>query len=318
MILSQWNSTGNQQSWWFAIASSTLSFYYSPDGSTVVGPIAGSPGGFGAAWHHVAVDRDASNVLRVYLDGVVQASSTVSASFFASTTPVMIGNDPRFLYNAGYIDEARITIGKAQYGGAFTPPAAPFVLTGVTWNPSDKDAAQTLSGGNFIATSSAGSGTVNSCVRATQGISPSVKTYFEVTVSGTLGQYLSIGVMNGSASLAANVGATNGIDFVNKFSGTTSSIYLNGVNTVSVLPVLTSGQVVRVAVDRTANKIWFAINNNTWSGSAVWMGSGATTDDPATGTGGASLSTVTGTIFPATSSAWTGDDRDFPTAARLA
>ena len=70
-------------------------------------------------------------------------------------------------------------------------------MAATTWNPSDTDAAQTLSGGNFIATSSAGSGTVNSCVRATQGITPSVKTYFEVTVSGTLGQYLSIGVMNG-------------------------------------------------------------------------------------------------------------------------
>jgi len=180
-------------------------------------------------------------------------------------------------------------------------------MTAITWNPSDKDAHQALSGGNLIATSSAGSGTVNSAVRATQAVSVAVKTYFEITFSSSASaQYFSVGVMNSAAALNANIGATNGINFCNKFNGSTSAIYLNGSGS-GTYPALTNGQVLRVAVDRANNKIWFAINANTWSGSAVWMGSGGTTDDPGTGVGGANIASVTGTIFPAISSAWTGD-----------
>jgi len=176
-----------------------------------------------------------------------------------------------------------------------------------TWNPSDKNAAIALSGGNLTATSSAGSGSANAAVRATNPISATIKTYFEVTVSGTVGQYLSIGVMNGSATLSNNVGAVNGASMVNKLDGS-FKFYVNASEDFSgPYPNLVSGQVIRVAIDRANNKMWVAVNNNTWSGSAVWMGSGGTTDDPATGVGGKSISPVTGAIYPAISSAWTGD-----------
>jgi len=175
-----------------------------------------------------------------------------------------------------------------------------------TWNPADKNAAIALSGGNLTATSSAGSGSANAAIRATQPISSTVKTYFEVTVTGTVGQYLSIGVMNDSASLSNNVGAVNGAAIVNNLSGGTKT-YINGTQAGVAFSIFASGQVVRVSVDRAANKIWWAVNNNIWSGSSVWFGDGTTNADPATGVGGASISVVTGTLIPAISSAWTGD-----------
>ena len=178
----------------------------------------------------------------------------------------------------------------------------------VTWNPSDKNASIALTGSNLIATSSAGSGTVNACVRATQAVNFATRTYFEVTFSSSASaQYFSIGVMNGSASLSANMGATNGIAFVNKFGGASSAIYVNGVGQGNIYPALVNGQVIRVAVDRLVNKIWWAINNNTWSGSAVWMGDGTVNNNPVTGLGGANLASVGLPIYPAFSSAWTGD-----------
>lgn len=107
-------------------AAGLLEFYYSTTG-------ADSPGLASAyvpatnAWVHVVVDRDASNLVRLYADGVVVASATHAATFFASTSTLYVGNDQgttrAFI---GQIDELRITKGVARYGGAFTPPAAPF------------------------------------------------------------------------------------------------------------------------------------------------------------------------------------------------
>lgn len=176
-----------------------------------------------------------------------------------------------------------------------------------TFDPAHTAATMALSGGNLIATSSGGSNTVNGVTLGTTAMAG--KQYFEVTLTGTMGQYFTVGVMNGSASLTANLGQSNGAGMMNKGSGSLNSIYINGLNNVggTDYPVYVSGQVVRVAVDRTANKIWWAVNNNTWSGSAVWMGSGNTTDNPATGAGGASLISVTAPIYPAVSSSWTGD-----------
>ena len=78
-------------------------------------------------WHHYAADRDAGGTLRIYIDGVVVAS-TSAPTFANSIQPVNIGNDNGTGRTwPGYIDEVRVTKGIARYGGAFTPPSAPFV-----------------------------------------------------------------------------------------------------------------------------------------------------------------------------------------------
>jgi hypothetical protein len=108
-------------------AGNKLAFYYSTNGTSF--------SNVGAAytptlstWVHVAVDRDASNVLRVYANGSVVAFATVAATFFNSTQTLALGNAGSLfaVKFPGYIDEVRVTKGVARYGGAFTPPALPF------------------------------------------------------------------------------------------------------------------------------------------------------------------------------------------------
>lgn len=74
-------------------------------------------------WYHLAVDRDASNVLRAYIDGVVHASATAAVTLWDASRSLMIGNDEN-LNRAliGRIDEVMIDKGVALYGGPFTPP----------------------------------------------------------------------------------------------------------------------------------------------------------------------------------------------------
>jgi hypothetical protein len=112
--------------WFFGFNGNTLNFFYSTTGTdnpVVTGAYTPTLN----SWVHVAADRDASNVLRVYAGGTVIASSTVSATFFNSTRSLTISNDGGGLRGfVGQVDEMRITKGVARYGGAFTPPAAPF------------------------------------------------------------------------------------------------------------------------------------------------------------------------------------------------
>lgn len=80
-------------------------------------------------WYHLAADRDASNKLRIYLDGVMKASVTATGTTFDVTNPLGIGasgsgNRP---FN-GWIDEVRITKGVARYASdaGFSVPTAAF------------------------------------------------------------------------------------------------------------------------------------------------------------------------------------------------
>ena len=148
----------------------------------------------------------------------------------------------------------------------------------------------------------------------TAPIAAAAKVYFEITfTSPATAKYFSAGVMSGTASLTANMAGSNGAGYLNKMASATASlIYLNGTAVSNTqYPALVSGQVLRVAVDRTAGKAWWAINNQTWTGSSIWMGSGGSNEDPATGVGGVNISAITGSIFPGVSSAWTGDVATF-------
>lgn len=78
------------------------------------------------AWHHIAVTRDVSNVLRIFINGVVDASVTDSRTM-DSTCPAYVGATLIGTASlSGRIDELRITKGVARYTGTFTPPTEPF------------------------------------------------------------------------------------------------------------------------------------------------------------------------------------------------
>jgi hypothetical protein len=156
----------------------------------------------------------------------------------------------------------------------------PIISTIVTWNPADKSSDITLSGSDLIATMTGTN--VHRLVRATHGRSTG-KYYFEI-LSGS-GVDSSGGVADSGASLSAYCGSNatsygyakvNG----NKYNNSTGSSY--GAS-------YTSGDVVGIAVDLDAGKIWFAKNN-------TWQASG----DPAAGTN-AAYTGLSGTKYPALS-----------------
>jgi len=81
------------------------------------------------AWHHVAVAR-ASGTARIFIDGVLGASSTVSGTC-TSSNDLRIGYNQRdSAYVTGYLSNVRIVKGTALYTAAFTPPTSP--LTAVS------------------------------------------------------------------------------------------------------------------------------------------------------------------------------------------
>jgi hypothetical protein len=113
------------------IDTANFNFFWTVDGSSPVETYSPWVPSLNT-WYHIAVDRDASSVIRLYVNGSVMTSygagPTITDSFHVSTHDLRIGSadaGPTFIW-PGYIDEVRITKGVARYGGAFTPPSAPF------------------------------------------------------------------------------------------------------------------------------------------------------------------------------------------------
>lgn len=79
------------------------------------------------AWHHVAITRQ-GNTFRMFIDGLLQASTTFSGAFNGTTAVSMgLGGAPGYTSNCmtGYVDDFRVTNGSARYVDNFTPPTTP-------------------------------------------------------------------------------------------------------------------------------------------------------------------------------------------------
>ena len=78
-------------------------------------------------WHHIAYVRNGS-IATIYVDGINQASTTVSGNPSTPAGAFIIGAAPGLSrYYNGYIDELRITNGIARYTGNFTPSTTQFL-----------------------------------------------------------------------------------------------------------------------------------------------------------------------------------------------
>lgn len=85
------------------------------------------------AWHHIAFDRDASGVARMYVDGVMVTKNTSWSQSIPDASAVLAigslipGGFTGYDFN-GYMDELRITKGVARYASdsGFTVPTAAF------------------------------------------------------------------------------------------------------------------------------------------------------------------------------------------------
>jgi hypothetical protein len=145
-----------------------------------------------------------------------------------------------------------------------------------TWNPSDKNAGITLSGGNLIATYTGGLSSVRAAASKTSG-----KYYWEITVT-TSGSNAAYGLVTGNFPLGQH------------FAGGGSSIGCVGVNSTGAItvnnsssgqpniPAIVNGDILCFAIDLTAGRFWVRRG-----AAGVWNGS--VPGDPAAGTVGIAM-----------------------------
>jgi len=154
-------------------------------------------------------------------------------------------------------------------------------MANTTWNPADLSNV-TLTGSNLIATVGTGTGGVRSVASLSSG-----KYYWENTWTTINTNTIVSGISLASASISApttacaKVSRLNGHIFINN-SDTGSTI--TGGSTVA------PGSVVCCAVDFTAQLIWLRIG-----AAGQWNGSG--TANPATASGGLSITSIAGNLF---------------------
>lgn len=83
-------------------------------------------------WTHIAVSRDSNNVVRLFIDGVLNDSATITNNLNA-TGPLKIGvNRATSAYFDGYISNVRVVKGSALYTSNFTPSTTPLTPVGDT------------------------------------------------------------------------------------------------------------------------------------------------------------------------------------------
>jgi hypothetical protein len=129
-LLSQWDTSGGNCAWWLNYNSSSGLGFNFMDSSITFRSVAGAWTASTATWYHVAVDRDASGVIRLYVDGVMKGSGSNPQVFRGSFNPLSIGRlqHTSTMYLDGWLDEVRITKGVARYASdsGYTVPTAAF------------------------------------------------------------------------------------------------------------------------------------------------------------------------------------------------
>jgi hypothetical protein len=83
-------------------------------------------------WYHVAVVREGTgtNQIKIYLNGALEATSTVSENFDGTGDIKIARNRGNSYYMSGYVSNVRLVNGTAVYTSTFTPSTSP--LTAIT------------------------------------------------------------------------------------------------------------------------------------------------------------------------------------------
>lgn len=149
---------------------------------------------------------------------------------------------------------------KAVIGDYYIPGGeAPSNYTNsTTWNPSDKDAAITLSGSNLVATSSGALSYKG--VRSSFSISSTGYWYFEVTVTTFAltnnGDSLAIGIANSSAPISSYYDSINSRMIFAYRSGGTNYFYMYlPFGSSYAVPSFTAGDIFGFLVNKTNNSL---------------------------------------------------------------
>lgn len=158
-----------------------------------------------------------------------------------------------------------------------------------TFNPSDHSATIALSGGNLVM-SLCCAAIGDQGARATTGQSAG-KYYYEGVAATNTGGDGGIGLSNAAQNLTTCFSGPTGCFVLYPVSG---NIYNASGTMVCSACVATSPTVaIGVATDLTNRKIWF---RNASSG--LWNGGAIGVQNPATNTGGLTLSTLNATVYP--------------------
>ena len=115
--LMAFNAGPNTSAWGSYVRSNGVFMYGSAGTLTGGGTVSTN------TWHHYAATRS-GNTLRVFLNGVQQATATVTGNYISGGSEFRVGDDNDATNPAfnGYINDLRITKGVARYTANFTPP----------------------------------------------------------------------------------------------------------------------------------------------------------------------------------------------------
>lgn len=175
--------------------------------------------------------------------------------------------------NAGWLgDDSGWYLNKVASGGSTT-----------TWNPADKNASITLSGGNLTASGTSAS---RAALRAIASHSTG-KFYYEVVVSASPNiANTNAGIATAAANLATYISVdTTGVAYFEPVI-----FFNNGV--IASIQSAALGDTICIAVDLGAQFIWVRTNGGNWNNDPA--------ANPATGTNGTSFAGIAaGPYFPA-------------------
>ena len=138
-------------------------------------------------------------------------------------------------------------------------------VTTATWNPADKSANITLSGGDLIATKTSGGSSDYANVRGTLPKS-SGKYYAECDLDWSTQYYSGIGIASASLSLSGDYAGDGGNDAVAVYlsTGDVGGVYINGAEVLSGIPAYVPGGGVDLSIDFDDQTIGFRVNGGSW------------------------------------------------------
>ena len=125
--------SNNTYYWGFGTNTSGNLYMYYYNGGAVT--VTGSTTMYANNWYHCVLYKDNSGNIKFYLNGVQDASTTVSGTpQTSSSTDMWIGRAQNNTVGDFNICDVRIVKGEAVYSGAFTPPTGPLTKTGGTYS----------------------------------------------------------------------------------------------------------------------------------------------------------------------------------------
>jgi hypothetical protein len=139
------DSGDGAMSWLFGLSGTNLNFQWTHTGGYFDSSLqsrSSFPNSLSlSAWHHVAVDKDATGKIRLYIDGatVNAVSAPANSAIFNASAILKIGSSPNLGDFNGHIDELRITKGIARYAAdsSYTIPTETFPQAGTPSTTAD-------------------------------------------------------------------------------------------------------------------------------------------------------------------------------------